>query len=209
MKVILTEKVPHLGNVGELVNVSQGHARNYLIPNRLAVLADESQKKQLEDNQRRLAKKIEGEKKTATDLAKKMKGITIELTKKVGGNGKLFGSITSMELAKLLAEKGVEVERRVLAMEQPIKQLGTFEVKAKLFNDVEGVFQVKVLMDPKQAEEIKAREKAAEKKKSAKKEKGDKEEATQEVEAKAPEEKKTKDSDEKKTTSTKKVAKKK
>ncbi|MBL6991191.1 MAG: 50S ribosomal protein L9 [Bacteriovoracaceae bacterium] len=171
MKVILTENISTLGNVGEMVNVSKGHARNYLIPNNFAVLADETNKKQFEDNKRRLALKIAEEKNKALEIKKKIDGQTLELTKKVGGNGRLFGTVTNTELAKEFSEKGVEIDRRQISIEKPIKTLGSFEVKAKVFTDVEAVFNVKVAMDPKQAQEEKAKQAAAAKRASEKKKK--------------------------------------
>lgn len=169
MKVILTEKVPALGNIGEIVNVSAGFGRNFLIPSKKAVLADESNKKVLENEQKRLAKKIAEEKSAAEALKAKLDGVTLELVKKVGGNGNLFGTVTTAEVAKELAANGIVVERRVLVIETPIKTLGSFDVKAKLFKDVEATFKVKIEMDPKQAEELKKMQAAAAKKKAAKK----------------------------------------
>lgn len=180
MKVILTDNVKTLGNVGEIVNVSTGHARNYLIPNKLAVLADSSNKKQMEDYQKMLAKKVTEAKKAAEDVAKKLSGLTITIEKKIGGSGKLFGAVTTAEIAEELAKKDVEVERRVIFLEN-IKGLGTYDVKVKLFKDVEATFKLKIEMDAKQAEEMKAKQAAAEKKASKK---GKKEE-TAEVEAAA------------------------
>lgn len=171
MKVILTEKVNTLGNVGEIVNVSPGHARNYLIPSKLAVLADEKNTKKLENHKRVLAKKISEQKQLAEGLKKKVDGVVLELVKKVGANGRLFGTVTTSELSRELAEKEIEIERRLLIVDQPIKSVGSYTVKAKLFSGVEGEFQVKVVMDPKQAEELKAAQAAAEKRAADKKKK--------------------------------------
>lgn len=168
MKVILTERVRSLGSVGEIVNVSAGHARNYLIPNNLAVLADEGNKKLLNDQQRRLAKKVAEQKAEAESLKKKIDGLVIELVKKVGGNGTLFGTVTNTELSKELAAKDIDVERRLIVIENPIKTLGTFDIEAKLFTDVVAKFQVKVVIDPKQAEEMKKKQEAAAAKKAKK-----------------------------------------
>lgn len=164
MKVILTDRVKTLGNVGEIVNVSQGYARNYLIPKKLALLADEGNTKQMEDYQKMLSKKVEEEKKAAQDLAKQLEGKTITVTKKVGGNGRLFGTVTSSELSKELEKQGVVVEKRLINVDDPIKTLGDFEVKAQLFQGVEATFKVKVEMDPKQVEEEKKKQEAAAKK---------------------------------------------
>jgi len=168
MKVILTEKVASLGNVGEIVNVSAGHARNFLIPNKKAVLADESNKAQIEHYNKMLGKKVAEEKAAAESVAKQLEGLNMDLVRKVGSNGRLFGTITTTELSKLLAEKGIEVEKRTLTVETPIKTVGSFNVKAKLFSGVEAAFTVKVEMDPKQAEEMKKKAEAAAKKKQAK-----------------------------------------
>lgn len=169
MKIILTEKVKSLGNIGEIVNVSQGFARNYLIPKRLAKLADEGNSKQMVDYQKMLAKKVEEEKNSAQDIAKKLDGLTISLIKKVGGNGRLFGTVTSSELAKELEKKEISIERRMITIETPIKVLGTSEVAVKLFKGVEATFKVKVEIDPKQAEELKKKQEAIAAKKALKK----------------------------------------
>ena len=182
MKVILVEKVPTLGNVGEIVNVSQGYGRNFLIPNKKAVLADDAHKSELENSKKGLKKKMDEEMKEALSIKKKLNGVKIELVKKVGASGRLFGTVTTSELSKHLGEKGIVVERRVLSVSDPIKKVGSYTIKAKLFTDVEAEFSVKVVMDPKQAEELKAKEekakKDAEKKKEAQdsKEEGPKEE---------------------------------
>ena len=183
MKVILTDNVKSLGSVGEIVNVSQGFGRNYLIPNRLAVLADESNKKQMEDHQKRLAKKVAEQKAAAEEVAKKLNGLTVELIKKVGGNGRLFGTVTNSELAKKLSEQGIEVERRLITVDTPIKTLGTFDITAKLFKDVEATFKVKVEIDPKQAEELKKKQEAAAKKAAKKEAKKEDAEGSEETEA--------------------------
>jgi large subunit ribosomal protein L9 len=165
MKVILTQKVQHLGSVGEIVNVTAGYARNFLIPKSYAVLADEKNKKALENQKKKLTKIIEAEKKAAEEVAKKIKGITLEFTKRITGSGTLFGTITTNDIAKVLNEKELAVEKRQIVIETAIKTLGTFEATAQLFKDVEAKFNIKVVIDPKQAEEIKKREEAALKKK--------------------------------------------
>lgn len=162
MKVILTDNVKTLGSVGEIVNVSQGYARNYLIPNNKARLADEGNKKQVEDHQKRLAKKVEEQKQAAQEVAKKLQGLTVTLVKKVGGSGKLFGTVTANELSSELEKLGLDVERRLIHIKDSIKSLGQFDVQAKLFKGVEATFKVKVEMDAKQAQEMKEKQAAAE-----------------------------------------------
>jgi large subunit ribosomal protein L9 len=160
MKVILTERVKTLGNVGEIVNVSEGYGRNFLIPSKFAVLADESNKKEMADHEKRLAKKVAEQKAQAQEIAKKLSGITVSLIKKVGGNGSLFGTVTNVELAKELAKQDVTIERRMITIESPIKTTGEYEISAKIFSGVEATFKVKVEMDPVQAEEMKKKQAA-------------------------------------------------
>lgn len=162
MKVILTEKVPALGSVGEMVNVSPGYGRNFLIPNRKAVIADAGNKKQAEHQKRALAKKIDAEKLEASELKKAVDSVVLTMVKKVGGNGNLFGTVTSTEVSKALKELGHDVEKRVITFVTPIKTLGEFVVNAKLFSDVVAEFKVKVEIDPKQAEELKKKQLEAE-----------------------------------------------
>lgn len=168
MKVILTEKVRSLGNVGEMVVVSAGHARNYLIPHKMAVLASEDNQKFIADQQRRLLKKVEQQRNDSLSVKKRLDGLTLELIKRVGGNGKLFGTVTSTDLAKELLSHDIEVERRSIYIENPIKQLGEYDIKVKVFADVEAHFKVKVVMDAKQVEELKKKQAQGLKKKKEK-----------------------------------------
>ena len=171
MKVILTEKVKSLGNIGEIVNVSPGHARNFLFPKRLAIFADEKNQRVLENQKRALSKKVQTQREEALGIKKKLDGLEIGLVKKVGANGKLFGTVTSSELARELAQRNIEVEKRLLSIETPIKSVGTFNIKAKIFQDVVSEFQVVVEMDPKQLEELQKKSKAGAKKKTKDKDK--------------------------------------
>jgi large subunit ribosomal protein L9 len=168
MKVILTENVRALGNVGEVVNVSQGFGRNFLIPGNKAVIANENNKKELEDNKRRLQGKIQAGLNVAQEAAKKVEGIELEYTKRVAANGKLFGAVSPAEIAKSLEEKGVSIERRQIISKDALKSLGTFEVVARLFTGVDAKFTVKIVMDPKQIEESKKKQEAAVKAKARK-----------------------------------------
>lgn len=168
MKVILTENVPSVGSVGEIVNVSQGYGRNFLIPSKKAVLADEGSMKEFENNKKRLAKKIAEAKSAADTLGKAISGLTIEVTKRVGGDGKIFGTVTTNEISKELEKLGHVVEKRLINITAPIKTIGEFEVKIKLFEGVTSEIKVKVTMDPKQVEEMKKKQAAAEKAKAKK-----------------------------------------
>jgi large subunit ribosomal protein L9 len=185
MKVILTEKVKALGTIGEIVNVSAGFARNFLFPQKLAILADEKNSNVLKDKQKALAKKIAAEKGAAEAVKKKLEGMTVELIKKVGANGRLFGAVTSQEIAKELEKNGVSVERRLLQFDGSIKSLGTYDVKAKLFNDVTANFKLKVAIDAAMAEELKKQQAEAQKRNAEKKAKAEAAKAAAAAEAEA------------------------
>ncbi len=167
MKVILTENVKALGNVGEIVNVSEGYARNYLIPNKSGILADAGNKKILENQKKKIAKKVNEAKAQALSLKSKIDGLTLEFVKRIAGSGKIFGTISSTELAKELEAKEITVEKRMIIIANPIKNLGTFNVTVKLFEGVDAAFKVKVELDPIQAEELKKAQAKAEAKKKA------------------------------------------
>lgn len=190
MKVILTEKVKALGTIGEIVNVSAGFARNYLFPKKFAILADEKNSNVLKDKQKALAKKIALEKDAALAVKKKIEGLTIELIKKVGANGRLFGAVTSQEISKELEKHGIHIERRLLQVDGSIKALGTYEVKAKLFNDVTATFKLKIAMDAAMAEQLKKEQAEAQKRNAEKKAKAEaaKAEAAKAAEATSDEE---------------------
>ena len=188
MKVILKEKVQSVGLVGDTVNVSAGYARNYLIPNNLAVVASKSNEKFVEDQKRRLSKKIQEEKDRASEVKKKVDGLKLEFEKKIATNGKLYGAVSTNDIAKELGKLGHNVERRWITLDTPIKQLGDFTATVKLFNDIEASIAVNVVIDPKQAEEIKKKQElaAAAKKKAAEQAKAEenKEDLESEVEEK-------------------------
>ncbi len=165
MKLILTERIPTLGNVGEIVNVSPGYARNFLIPKKFAILASEDNKKMVDDQKRRLAKKIEEQKVFFSELKNKVDGVELSVEKRVTGSGSLYGTVNSNELSQLLNNKGIEVDRRFIFPENPIKSLGTFDVKVKFLSDLEETFKVTVNQDPLQVEEIKKKKELLEAKK--------------------------------------------
>lgn len=173
MKVILTEKVKALGTVGEIVNVASGFARNYLFPRKLALLADNKNSNVLKDKQKALAKKIAVEKDAALAVKKKLDGLTVELIKKVGANGRLFGAVTSQDIAKELEKHGVNVERRLITVDGSIKSLGTYDAKAKLMGDVVANFKVKVTIDAAMAEQLKKEQAEAQQRNAEKKAKAE------------------------------------
>jgi large subunit ribosomal protein L9 len=132
MKVILQKDVPNLGESGDIKDVSSGFARNYLLPKKLVLLANEKSKKAI-DHQKKLIKiKKDKRKKSSEKLAELMSGLEIKIIAQVGEEGKLFGSVTSMDIMKKMKEAGFEIDKRKIHLTAPIKQAGTFDVQIKL-----------------------------------------------------------------------------
>jgi len=147
MEVILREHVDNLGKRGEIVKVADGYARNYLLPRKLALLATEGNKKQIEREREKFDAKEADEKKAAEGMAARMGSVEVEIARRVGENDVLFGSVTAADVAGALAAKGFDVDRRKLQLHEPIKKLGDFEVPLKLHRDVVANVKVKVLAE--------------------------------------------------------------
>src|SRR5512138_1018070 len=116
MKVILKENIETLGHIGDIVKVAPGYARNYLLPKGFAVLATENNAKALEHVKRQMAYKKAKATETAKNLAAKLEALTIELAHQVGVEGKLFGSVTNMEIAAFLKANGLEIDRKIIVL---------------------------------------------------------------------------------------------
>ena len=145
MKVILLQDVKGQGKKGEMLNVSDGYARNFLFPRKLAMEAttDALNAKNIQDA---AARRREAEERAAADaLRKQLKEMPVRLQAKAGTGGRLFGSITTKEISEALkAQYGVEIPKAKLVQEEPIKSFGTFEVKAKLYPEIQGAITVVV-----------------------------------------------------------------
>jgi large subunit ribosomal protein L9 len=144
MEVILREDVEKLGNRGQVVKVAAGYARNFLLPKRLAVEANESNKKIVEQERQAYLRKEAKHKGEQEDLAKLLGDVTVSIAQKAGENDQLFGSVTSKDVADALAAKGYTVDRRKIQLEEPIKQLGEFKVPVRLHKDVTAEVTVRV-----------------------------------------------------------------
>jgi large subunit ribosomal protein L9 len=131
MKVILKVNVDSLGKAGEMIKVADGYARNYLIPKGLAVEASNWSMKALEHEKSRIMKKIETDRKKAEVMVEKIQGVTCTISRRVGEQDKLFGSVTTKDIESSLIEQGIEIERKMIILEEPIKSLGEFPVKIK------------------------------------------------------------------------------
>jgi len=146
MEVILRAEVPNLGKSGDIVKVRPGFARNYLIPRGLAVVADRRNKRLLEHEQRIAAAKYEREKRASESLAQRLTQMRLVMRVRAGEEGRLFGSVTNLDLERALAEQGVTVERRRIRLEEPIKALGEYTVPVHLPAGV--VAHVTVVVEP-------------------------------------------------------------
>jgi large subunit ribosomal protein L9 len=145
IQVILQQDLKNLGKSGELVKVRPGYARNYLIPRALAMPATVHNVKQLEHEQRISAAKAAKVMAEATGVAGKVAGVMVTLERKVGEEDRLFGSVTTKDIAAALKEQGIELDRKRIELKTPIRAAGTFEVTAKLLGDVTATFKVEVV----------------------------------------------------------------
>lgn len=149
MKLILTEDVPSLGTIGNIVNVRDGYARNFLLPRSLAIPANESNTKQLEHQKRVLSarrEKVLAEMKT---LAASIEKLSLEVSKQVGEDERIFGSVTSTELAELLEKQGVQISKKDIKMPEDVKKVGVYTAEIRLHSEV--VAKLKFWVVPQQA----------------------------------------------------------
>jgi large subunit ribosomal protein L9 len=147
VEVILREHIEHLGRRGDIVKVAPGYARNYLLPRKLALAVTEGNKKQIE-RERKLAETAEAEERQLAEaLANRLAQIELVLARRVGETEALYGSVTTADIAEALAAKGLEVDRRRIQLEEPIKHLGDQSVPVKLHRDVTGHVKVSVVKE--------------------------------------------------------------
>lgn len=142
MKVILRKDVAKLGNIGDVVNVKTGYARNYLIPRNLAYFANEAAMKKLEIEKKHYALVFAQEKSNAEALSEKLSELQISIPMKVGEEGKLYGSVTPQMIAEELLVHKIKIDRRNIIMDEAIKSLGVFDIKVKLHKDVTSTLKV-------------------------------------------------------------------
>jgi len=147
MEVILREHVDNLGRRGEIVKVADGYARNYLLPRKLALLATDGNKKQIERERDKFDAKEADEKRIAEAMAGRMGNLEIQIARRVGEHDVLFGSVTASDIASALGARGFEVDRRKLQLHEPIKKLGEFDVPLKLHREVIAQVKVKVVAE--------------------------------------------------------------
>jgi len=144
VKIILRQNVATLGDAGEVVDVKNGYANNYLIPQGMAIRATDGALKALETERKQQAKKIEQQRIAAREVASRLQQLTLKVSAKAGETGKLFGTVTSADIAEALKAEGVDVDRRKITLEAPIRSLGSYEADVKLFMDVSSTVKVTV-----------------------------------------------------------------
>ncbi len=144
VKVLLKSDVDNLGTGGEVVKVRAGFARNFLLPRGLALPATAGNLKNVEELKRQAAERAKVERDQAEELAKKVSGLTLKITRAVGDEGKMYGSVTSKDVADAVAQAGVTLDRKRIVLPEPLKQLGSFDGAVKLHHDVTTTIKVEV-----------------------------------------------------------------
>ena len=147
MKIILKQDYENLGKVGEIVTVKKGYGRNFLIPQGVAVLATDKNMKILQQEQKQMERELLKQKEGASELAKELEKVSLTATVAVGEEDKVFGSVTSQTIAELLKEKGYEIDKRKIQLDEPIKALGVYSVSVKLHTEVEAKVRVWVVKE--------------------------------------------------------------
>jgi large subunit ribosomal protein L9 len=145
VEVILRQAVENLGNPGQVVSVSNGYARNYLLPRGIAYPATEGNKKRIEQEKARLEAAENTRRDSAQELARRLEEVSITFAARVGEEGKLFGSVTGADIAQQLEAQGFEIEKRQIDLHEPIKALGVYRVPVRLHADVKPEIKVWVI----------------------------------------------------------------
>ncbi len=147
MRIILLESIENLGRKGEIVNVKDGYARNYLIPKGLAIKVTQSNIKMIQEKQKKLEKEREKEIRTVEDLKNRIESLKLTFYKRAGEEDVLFGSVTSAEIEEKLKEEGIEIEKKKIVIKEPIKKLGEHEVEVKVHPEVKAKLKIEVLKE--------------------------------------------------------------
>jgi large subunit ribosomal protein L9 len=147
MEVILRDHVDNLGRRGEIVKVADGYARNYLLPRKLALVATEGNKKQVERERAKFEAREAEERKVVEAVAARLATVEIVIARRVGETDALYGSVTAADIAEALAAKGFDVDRRKIQLGDPIKKVGDVEVPVKLHRDVTATVKVQVVAE--------------------------------------------------------------
>ena len=144
MKVILLQDIRGKGKKGQMLEVSDGYARNYMLPRKLAVEATPDAVNTMRMNDKATQERIAREKAEAMEISRKLRGMTLTVTAKGGGAGRLFGSVTNQEIAEALEKNGIKLDKRKIAIADPIKSVGTYTVTCKLGYEISAPLTVKI-----------------------------------------------------------------
>ena len=147
MKIFLKEDVKSLGKMGEVVNVAEGYARNYLIPQKMAVEANTKNVKEFEHQKRVIREKADKVRDASKAVAEKMSALTLTIKAKAGEEEKLFGSVTTMDIAEALQSAGYDIDKKKVHLDEPIKRLGTFTAEVKIHPEITAKVTVQVTPD--------------------------------------------------------------
>lgn len=147
MKVILKEDVHGLGKAGQIINVKDGYARNFLFPKGLALVADDKNLRLLEYQKKKFEEQAKKKRQDAESVAERLTGIQITIKSKAGEDQKLFGSITSKDIAEALQKEGFSIERKQIMIAEPIKRLGEYEVEVKLHSNINAKLKINVVAE--------------------------------------------------------------
>jgi len=145
MKIILKETIPSLGIIGSEVTVADGYARNYLLPQGKAVKDTPQNRKKLQQEKTKIEVQIIKERASAEEMAKKLEGITCTIPVKVSDENHLYGSVSSRDIVDALAKQNVEIEKRMILLNSPIKSTGTFNIPIRIYKDVEPEIVVEII----------------------------------------------------------------
>lgn len=147
MKIVLKDDVKNIGKMGQIIDVADGYARNYLVPRGLAIEANTKNIKALEHEKRIIEKKAKKIKNSAQELSNKISAMTFTIKAKAGDEGKLFGSVTTMDIAELLQKEGIEIDKKKISLDEPIKRLGSYSVNVKIHSEISTQLKVEVIQE--------------------------------------------------------------
>jgi large subunit ribosomal protein L9 len=158
LKVILLKEVERLGKAYDIVIAKDGYARNFLFPHNLAIPATAANIRGLEKMKKRFSKTIERIRKQSMDIAERLNATTISTTIRVGPDGKSFGSVTSQQITELLQAEGIEIDKKKIALEESIKQTGTYNIKVHLGEQIDAMFTLLVEQEQEQEQKEEKKE---------------------------------------------------
>lgn len=147
MRVVLKDDVKNIGKMGQIVDVADGYARNYLVPRGLAIEANTKNIRSLEHEKRIIQEKAKKIKDSTQDLSNKISAITLTIKARAGEEGKLFGSVTTMDIAELLKNEGIGIDKKKISLDEPIKRLGSYIVNIKLHPEISAQLNVQVVQE--------------------------------------------------------------